>query len=185
MDLHEALTTRRTAHLWLDEPVPEPVVERALHAAHLAPCHRYTWPWHFIRVGPKGRERLFNIALQLKAGDSEVSDRLRDRVTRKVIHPAHLIVVTQKPAKTADIHREDYAAIACAIQNIALAVHADGYASKWSTGGLTRAEATYNALCLDRELEEIVGFVWVGVPEKQDIPTPERTPLEDHIRTTE
>lgn len=185
MDLHEALLTRRTAHLWRDEPVPETVVERALAAAHLAPCHRFTWPWHFVRVGAQSRAQLFEIALRLKSGGAEVSDALREKVIRKVRNPAHLIVVTQRPNEDPAVHREDYAAIACAIQNLSLSVHADGFASKWSTGGLTRDPETYSTLGLNAEEEEIVGFVWVGVPENADRPTPRRSPLERHIRQTD
>lgn len=184
MNVHVAMQTRRTCHTWQDQTVPEEVVERALEAAHMAPCHRLTWPWRFVRVGPQGRERLFEIALALKVGDGEVSDALRQKVGRKVKNPAHLIAVTQRPAATPEVHREDYAAISCAIQNMALSVHADGYASKWGTGGLTRAEDTYQLLGLNRHEEEIVAFIWIGVPDNPPQKPPARPPLADHVRKT-
>ncbi len=184
MELQEALVTRRTCHVWLDDPVPEDVVERALKAAHLAPCHRFTWPWRFVRVGPKGREELFGLALRLKSGGEEVSEALLRKVTRKVKNPAHLVAVTQVLAESPEIQREDYAAIACAIQNIALSVHGDGYGSKWGTGGLTKGEETYRILQVDRAKEEIVGFVWIGVPDSPPRQAPRRTPLEEHVRVT-
>ena len=56
MDIDEALFTRRTAHLWADEPVPLEVVEKGIQAAQMAPCHRLTWPWRFALAGPETEE---------------------------------------------------------------------------------------------------------------------------------
>ena len=181
MNIHEALLTRRTVHLWKAESLPEGVIERALQAAHMAPCHRYTWPWKFYRCGTNTRSKLFDLAVSLKRkGDADLSERLQKKMIQKVKNPAELIVVTLVHCEDDFTARENYAAASCAIQNMALSIHGDGYASKWSTGGLTSHDQTYELLNIDKADEEIIGFVWVGVPEA--IPkTPKRTPLEDHI----
>lgn len=174
--------SRRTSHLWRAEPVPEAVIARALEAAHMAPCHRFTWPWRFVRVSDVHREALFELALVLKSKGKEQTPAFIEKMRRKVRNPAHLVVVVQPKKEDAFEAREDYAAIACAIQNMALVVHAEGYASKWSTGGLTTHEESYRLLGVDAPQEEIVGFIWIGVPEITGPPVPKRSALEDHIR---
>lgn len=184
METYDAIMSRRTAHLWADEPVPEAVVEKALKGAHMAPCHRFTWPWRFVRVSAPHREQLFELALEVKSKGRKMPKTFTDKVRRKVLNPAHLLVVVQEKKDDAFEAREDYAAIACAIQNIALIVHAEGYASKWSTGSLTTHPETYRLCGVESERAEIVGFVWIGVPENAEPSVPERTPLEDHVRWT-
>jgi nitroreductase len=185
MDTHEALLTRRTIHYWQASPIPNEVVLRALAAAHMAPCHRYTWPWRFIRVGLTTRAAIFELAVELKQGDkSEISERMHAALIRKVRNPGELIVVTLVQCEDDFMARENYAAASCAIQNIALSLHADGYGSKWSTGRLTRHEKTYQLLNTSPDQEEIIGFIWAGVPEVIPAP-PERSLLEEHIRYIE
>ncbi len=184
MNTVDAIMSRRTAHLYLDQPVPEEVVERALEGAHMAPCHRFTWPWRFIRVASAERDALFELAVEVKSKGRKMPQTFTDKIRRKVRNPAHLLVVAQVKKDNAFEAKEDYAAVACAIQNIALVVHAAGYASKWSTGSLTTHPETYRLCGVDPEREDIVGFVWVGVPEVSAPDAPQRTPLEDHIRWT-
>lgn len=184
METYDAIMSRRTAHLWKDEPVPEAVVEKALRGAHMAPCHRFTWPWRFVRVSEAHRGPLYELALAVKSKGRKMPETFSDKVRRKVLNPAHLLVVVQGKKDNAFEAKEDYAAIACAIQNIALIVHAEGFASKWSTGGLTTHPETFRLFGVDPLTEDIVGFVWIGVPENTAPAAPERTPLEDHVRWT-
>ena len=41
-----------------------------------------------------------------------------------------------------------------------------GVGSQWSTGSITRDEETYDILSIDSKIEEIIGFVKAGYPEK-------------------
>ena len=185
MNIDTALLTRRTIHYWKPLPVDNEAIERALQAAHMAPCHRYTWPWKFTRVGPKARAALFDLTVDLKRGDkAELSERVSKLLIRKIKNPAELIVVSLISCEDDFTHRENYAAASCAIQNMSLSLHASGYGSKWSTGKVTRHEQTYSVLEIDSEQEEIIGFIWIGVPES--IPeAPERPDLSMHVRHVE
>ena len=182
MDTYEAIMSRRTAHMWRAEPVPEEVVEKALRGAHMAPCHRYTWPWHFVRVSQAHREQICELALKVKSKGREMPASFHEKIRRKTMNPAHLVVVVQPKKENSFEFREDYAAIASAIQNMALIVHAEGYASKWSSGSLTTHDEVYTMLGVDSDTHIIVGFIWIGVPENANPTAPERTPLEDHVR---
>ena len=182
MNTHEAIRTRRTAHRWLSTPVPEDVIQRGLEAAHYAPCHRLTWPWRFTLPGPNAREALLDVGVRLKAAKKgvEVTDAYRQTLVPKLRHPA-LVVASQVLADDAFTREEDYAASSCAIQNLCLSVHADGYYSKWSTGGLTRHADTYQILGIDEKVERIIGFIWIGVPSRTPN-APPRPDLSEHIR---
>jgi len=61
------------------------------------------------------------------------------------------------------IAREDYAAVACAIQNLTLSLHSEGVASKWTTGAVTRDPRTYDLAEVDFDTERIEGFLWAGI----------------------
>jgi len=135
-----------------------------------------------VRVSQAHRKALLDLAFEVKSKGKPKSPAFVEKVRRKVLNPAHLVVVLQERKDDAFEAREDYAAIASAVQNMALIVHAEGYASKWSTGSLTTHPETYQLLAIDEAHEEIVGFIWIGVPELASPPTPKRPPLADHIR---
>ena len=185
MDLNTALLTRRTVHFWKPLPISQEAVDKALQAAHMAPCHKFTWPWRFTRVGPKGRSAIFDLSAQIKQGDKDkLPERTHQALIRKVRNPAELIVVSMVRCEDAFTDRENYAAASCAIQNLALSLHDSGYASKWSTGKVTRHAQSYSLFNIDPEKEEIIGFIWAGVPEK--IPdTPERPDIGGFVRSVE
>ncbi|MGC6492671.1 MAG: nitroreductase family protein [Myxococcota bacterium] len=167
VELYEAIRTRRTAHKWRPEPLADDVLNRLLEAAHWAPCHKLTWPWRFTVVGPETRAGLADIAVALKAAKSgPLTNDAATRTRAKLLNPGALVVVRQKLLEDPFRRKEDYAATSCAIQNMCLAAAAEGLCAKWSTGGVTRAEATYALLGHDPAIEEIVGFVAIGVPER-------------------
>lgn len=181
MDLHDALRTRRTIQRFARGEVPRDTIERALAAAHLAPNHRHTWPWRFLVVGREMRAALAEVAVGLKTRpDEPLRDEVADAIREKVLAPAWLIVVRRVRHEDPVTEREDYAAIACAIQNLQLSLHGDGIGAKWGTGRLTKHEATYAHLGIDETVEEIEGFLWVGHP-RDEHKTPARPPLDDHV----
>ena len=57
---------------------------------------------------------------------------------------------------------EDRDATCCAIQNLCLALWAEGVGTKWTSGAVTRS-AEFRALCGIGEDEAVVGVVWYGL----------------------
>ena len=178
MDLYEAIFTRRTVHNYLPESVDSAALGRILDAAHMAPNHKLTWPWRFTVVGPKTREALLPIAFALK---NATAPALQARIRAKLMNPGALVVVTQVRSDDAFRSQEDYAASCCAIQNLMLAARAEGLGSKWSTGALTQHPKLCALLGIDQDAEQVIGFVWVGVPKV--VPSVERPSIEQHVRT--
>ncbi|HJO02519.1 MAG TPA: nitroreductase family protein [Acidobacteriota bacterium] len=120
-----------------------------------------------MSVGGQTREQLGEIAVRLKIAKLGDSEALRRVIRAKFLDAADLLVVSQVLDEDPAIVREDYAAIACAIQNFMLSLHSEGVGSKWSTSKVIRQPDTYRILEIDLEAAEIVAFVWVGAPAEQ------------------
>jgi nitroreductase len=184
MNLQELISDRRTIHDYVPGPLPEGSVERAVVAATAAPNHRMTEPWRFVRVGPEARNGLVTLSAELKGGASAIGETALQKLKAKMLNPAELLVVCQVLHADPDVAREDFAAIACAVQNAMLSFWSEGLGSKWSTGAITTDERTYRALGIDPAKEAIVGFLWAGRAAKIDLPKPRRRrPLADVLRS--
>jgi nitroreductase len=174
MTLQELIADRRTVHDYRPEPLPDGAVERAVSAATAAPNHRMTEPWRFVRVGPEARAVLLGISADLKGGLSVIGESAVQKLKAKMLNPAELLVVCQVRHDDPEVAREDYAAVACSVQNAMLSFWSEGLGSKWSTGAVTTDERTYRALGIDPAHEEIVGFLWAGQAVRLDLPKPRR-----------
>lgn len=162
LTVQEVIRGRRTIHIYEPVEIEETLLESFIEAGHFAPNHKLTWPWRFSVIGGVGRKTIAERAVELKSEGRELPAGQQEKVRAKILNPSALIVVSQVRTESDFQAKEDYAAVACAIQNICLAAHAEGWGTKWSTGGITRDETTYKVAQIDPELEEIVGFLWVG-----------------------
>ncbi len=166
MEVYQAIHERRTIKNFKPDPVPAEVVERIFAAAVCAQNHGMTQPWRFRLLGPETREAL-----------ASANEAARPKLTG---HPL-LIAISQVLANDPEVRREDYAATACAIQNMALAAWGEGICMIWSTGKHTRHESVPAILGISSGQEEIVGFLAFGVPEL--IPAaPPRKPVSEVVR---
>jgi nitroreductase len=182
MDTHQALTSRRTIHTFQPGTVPDEVIDRALVAANHAPCHRLTFPWRFTIIGPAARKLVAEVAVGIKAASRPLTPEEAERIRRKILNPSHLLVATQCACPDPGQAREDYAACACAIQNLATSLAADGVGSKWSTGQLTQHPENYRITGINPTLEQIIGFIWAGYGETP--PPITRPSMEAVVRRT-
>ena len=160
------LLHRTTVQHFSDRAVPSHLIDRALACAIAAPNHRMTEPWRFIQIGPQTRQEITKIRIALLCGDRGVqaTDAIRAKATRKIESPSHLLVAVQKRSDDPYQDREDYAACACAIQNIATFLAAHEVGSKWGSGAVTTDPRTYTLLGLDPIIDAIIGFIWIGYP---------------------
>ena len=100
--------------------------------------------------------------MSLKFGDNPIDDFNLKKIKDKILNPSHLVVATQVCSDDQVQKLEDYAACACAIQNLSLSLVSDGVGYKWSTGKLTTDPNTYQIAEIDPYEEEIIGFIWIG-----------------------
>ena len=166
MEIHQAIESRRTIHRFNPRKVTEEIVTRAVWAANQAPCHRLTFPWRFTKIGTKKREDLARLSLLLKFGSVSIDDKTKEQASSKILNPSHLLIVSQIQSSNPIQRVEDYAACACAIQNLALSLSGEGVGCKWSTGELTTHNQVYEIAEINPKDEEIIGFIWIGYGEK-------------------
>ena len=173
MEIMQAIKKRRTIHSFSDTRVPKEIIERSIDAANQAPCHRMTFPWRFTSIGKNKREIILELQLKIKFGDKQISQHNIEKTRAKMLNPSHLLIASQITTNNQVQAREDYAACACAIQNLSLSLVADGVGSKWSTGKIATDMRTYEIAEISPSEEAIIGFIWVGYG---DIPTPIKRP---------
>ncbi|MBV9577074.1 MAG: nitroreductase [Chloroflexi bacterium] len=168
--VQDAIHARRSIRTFAARPVDRAVVQRLLDAGTQAPNHRLTRPWRFFvldRPGSK-RDELTHIAEELafQAMPEPRDDRARERARSRASEVAKvpvLILAYSTPGRDEHETRENYAAVACSLQNVQLAAVEEGLASGWSTGGIVRDAAIRSAVGADEDWE-FVGALYVGYP---------------------
>lgn len=180
MDVETLIKTRRTIHMYKSEKVPDEVVHKAIELALMAPNHRLTFPWRFYRVGLNLKTKIANLQVELKAKKSPMSEVAQIALRKKYLDGGDMLIVAIKKNPDPEINKEDYATLACSLQNMALYLWDKGYGTKWSTGKVTEHDMIYSELGIKREDFDLCGFFWMGVP--ADIPrAPERPPVEEFL----
>tara|TARA_Y100001968_G_scaffold306316_1_gene323024 strand:- start:372 stop:923 length:552 start_codon:yes stop_codon:yes gene_type:complete len=162
MEIAQAIKKRRTIHIFSKKSVPSEVIEKSIIAANQAPCHKMTFPWRFTNIGMKKRELLYQLQLTLKFGEKTIDESSLKKIRDKILSPSHLLIATQICTDNQVQQLEDYAACACAIQNLSLSLVADDVGCKWSTGKITNDPNTYRIAEIDPSEEKIIGFIWIG-----------------------
>lgn len=164
------------------------IVQRLLDAATQAPNHRLTRPWRFFvldRPGP-GRDEVTRaaegVALQAmpEPHDDQARERARSRASEIARAPV-LILAYSVPGRDEYETRENYAAVACGLQNAQLAAVEEGLVGGWSTGGIVRDPAVRRAVGAE-EGWEFVGGLYLGYPTDAPPPTRERPGAADFTR---
>ncbi len=181
--LNEIIKSRRTIYKFSEKEVPREIIVKALEAASTAPCHKHTHPWKFYSIGKKSREKLIPEIVRLavikanKKGTKDV-EKASDRAVEKIISAPVLFAVTSKLTPNDPFReKEDYAATVCALHNMVLSFWSNEVGSLWSTGSITREEETYRILGIEKEKEEIIGFIRAGYP--HSTPTVKKPPYQE------
>jgi nitroreductase len=183
--MQSALKSRATYQDFSSRVLPEGALERAIQAAIAAPNHRMTEPWRFIRTGVQTRETFATVQARLKDKGRSPSPTTLDRAREKMLAPAELLVVCCVRHADPSVEREDYAAVACAVQNLCLSLWSEGIGSKWGTGGVTTDAETYQALRVNVAEQTIVGFLSIGYAARDASPEkpPRRLGVKDVLRS--
>jgi nitroreductase len=157
MQVEEAIRARRTLKAFTDAPVAAELVGELLELAVLAPNHHETEPWRFWVVGRRTLEA--------------ISDATGDK---KLLRSHTAIVVGVARSDDAQTAEEDYAAVACAIQNIMLAARGRGLASFWRTPGVLPRPEVARILDVPEDVR-LIGVVHLGLPGEPFPPRPGRS----------
>lgn len=171
------IRSRRSINRFQPQTPPREIIRRALELARWAPNHYLTEPWHFYLLGPRTQQAVIELNAELTsaARGAEAGEAKR----RKWAAIPGWLAVTCDRSVDARRAREDYAACACAIHNLALYLWSEGIGVKWTTGAVTREPRFYDLLWVDPEIEIVVGLLWYGYPD--EAPQSRRRPLEHSL----
>jgi nitroreductase len=171
MDVLEAIRTRRTAGKMRADVPPRETIEELLEAASWAPNHHLNEPWRFFVLAGDERERFGRAMAEdacrdLADPDGGQARALTDAQIKKATRsPVVIAVACEPPNGPKIVEIEDVAAVACAIQNLMLAAHARGLATKWSTGLPARSEHLKRYFGLTPS-HQILGYIYLGYPDE-------------------
>jgi nitroreductase len=172
------LRGRRTTHAFKPGAPPRELILQAIELARWAPNHRLTEPWHFYLLGLQTIEAIVNLNTELTAAKQGAAAAETKR-RRWLAVPGWLLVTCTKSVDVVQA-REDYAACACAVQNLMLYLWSQGVGTKWNTGKVTRDPRFFECMGVDAGGEEIVSLLWYGYP--AEVMETKRQPLEKILR---
>jgi nitroreductase len=157
----------------LIEPAPNAAeLLEAFKAAARAPDHGKLQPWRFMVIEGEGLELLSRIFLAaLAESNPDISPTVVEKTKNMPFRAPMIIVAVAKCQENSKVPKQEQI-IACgaATQNLLNALFALNYGAVWRTGDLAYDNFVAQSLGL-AELEEIIGFVYVGTP-ALDIPEP-------------
>ncbi|WP_039058172.1 NAD(P)H nitroreductase [Enterobacter sp. Bisph1] len=164
MDALELLVNRRSASR-LAEPAPAgEQLENILRAGMRAPDHGTLQPWHFFVIEGEGRER-FSQALEQGAIAAGEEEKAIEKARTSPFRAPMIIAVV---AKCEEHHKvpqwEQLLSAGCAVMAMQMAALAQGFNGIWRTGPLTDSPVVRQAFGC-RELDRIVGFLYLGTPQ--------------------
>ena len=183
--LVELIQSRRTVQSFTTEKVPSEILKKAVELGSYAPNHKLTHPWRFFLANESLRNDLAEIQVELKAAKSgPLSEAAANALRKKIKEEGALIIAGVKKNSDPTREKEDYASLACALQNMALYLWSEGYGSKWGSGKVIHHPKVYEALGESKDNFSVEAFFWVG---KAAAPTrdlvPDRKKLLETIYT--
>ncbi len=159
--LEVIIRARRTAYDFASEPLEPDMLRSLCDVAVCAPNHRRTAPWRFVVLGQQSRATLTRLAADQAGGGAEARAKAALK-WEKIGAVMALFSVSTKPDDV-EVVREDYAACACAAQNLLLLLWERGLAAQWCTGKVTRLPELRQLIgCGERDT--FVGLFRIGVP---------------------
>ncbi len=171
MDALDALH-QRVSSPKLQDPAPNQDQRDTIYRAALrAADHGKMQPWRFLVVEGGGLDRLGDLFVQAARKDVPEMTEPDQQSLRAKPRRAPLVLVAiaacrQNPKVP---HVEQLISAGAAVQNMLNAAFALGVGAFWRTGAMTYHPVVKEGLGVG-ELEEIVGFLYLGTPSKPPQP---------------
>ena len=193
-----AISARRTIRTFAPGAVDRGAVRAAVRAACTAPAPHHTKPWTFVAIWSDAAKRRYLGAMAQAwradlAGDDTASETIERRIASSdaVLGQASVLVVpalrldgshTYPDEERSGAERDMFLLSGgAAIQNLLLALHAQGLASSWISSSIFCRDEARDALGLDRRWLPL-GTIAVGRPPSARAPQRPSLALDEHLR---
>ena len=169
----DTLLSRRSVKL-VGEPGPSDAqIEAALAAVARAPDHAKLRVWRFVLIRQPDITAVADKAIAIKEAQGKPMTDDKKAATRAWLADVPLLVglayqMHHDHPKVPDI--EQTLSMGAGVMNFQNAMHAQGFASYWSTGLATFSEEMTEYLGFDSLEHQFVGFLAVGTPKNAVVP---------------
>lgn len=166
------------------EEIPAKVIQQVLESANYAPTHKLTQPWRFIVYRQGGKARLAAEVARLYRLNTPCHQFLQkkyDSILEKADQANCIIALnlSLNPDKVPEW--EEVAALACAVQNMALTAEALDLGAYWSSPAVIGDLKDFMGLA---ENEKCYGLFYMGYHNESPRDAV-RTPIETKVRWVE
>lgn len=164
--LEELIQTRRTVHMYTKDRVPKSILLKAIQNSLWAPNHKLSFPWQFHIVLEPERAVIADLVINNKSQKSQPSEIKIKALRDKFENQGSLVLCCRKKFDEDDLLRaeEDRQTLACSIYIMSLILEAEGFCSKWSTGGYLRRPEFFSTMKYDADKIEVIGMLHCGKP---------------------
>ena len=166
------------------EEIPVEQIRQVLESANYAPTHKLTEPWRFVvfRKGGKLKlaEELARLYKETTTGDKFLQKKY-DSILEKAAQSSCIITLSAHLSSDKVPEWEELAALACAVQNMALTAEALNIGAYWSSPGMI---SDLNSFLEMDEQDKCFGLFYMGY--HNDVPREaKRTPIEEKVKWVE
>lgn len=181
-EITELIRDRRTIYpeQYSDRKIHREQIELLLNNAVWAPSHGNTQPWKFVVFQDDTLEDLSqtlgNIYLQETPKERQNDVKLTRLIRRPKQSGAVIAVLLSREVDATISEEDDFAAVACAIQNMHLTATAQGLGLFWSTPHVIRSNTFKDYLNL-APYQRCMGLIYLGYP-AIEWPKGHRKPIE-------
>ena len=169
---------------YTSQEIPVEVISQILESANYAPTHKLTQPWRFIVFRNDGKLKLGYELARLYMEITPKNQFLQkkyDSIIEKVEQASCVIALNVKLHHDKVPEWEELAALACAVQNMALTAEALNVGAYWSSPGMLANLKDYLNL---EEQEKCYGIFYMGY--HNDEPREAiRSPMEEKVKWIE
>ncbi|WP_420577480.1 nitroreductase family protein [Ekhidna sp.] len=183
--INEIIRKRRSVYplQYIDKPIPKEILQELLLNANHAPTHRLTEPWRFKVFTGEAKKRLGEFLgkkYQEITPDADPS-KLKKIQTKPIQAGAILAIILHRDPKERVPEWEEVASVACAVQNIWLALDQYNLGGYWSSPELCKFLGEHVNM---KQNETCIGFFYMGYCEPSDRII-EKKPIEDKVEWME
>lgn len=185
-EVESLIQNRRSLYprVFSQEKATKDEIAQLLGLARWAPSHKLTQPWHFVVFMGDKLHQLMELQQEIyleKTEPDKVLQSKLDKLSDNALRSSAFIAVIMRRDEAERVPvTEEVCSVACAVQNMYLAMPALGLAGYWSTGGATNEQPMREYLGL-KEKDMHLGWLIIGKSEVE-LPTPSnRKGLKDYV----
>lgn len=137
-------------------------LDTIVNAGLRAPDHGHLTPWHMFIIEGQGLEKLSQ--LYASASPADDVDKVKRAASLPFRAPLIIAVIAKIQTHPKVPATEQLLSAGCAVHAMQMAAFALGYGAIWRSGELCHADIVKKAFNCS-QLDEIVGFLYIGTPE--------------------